>query len=437
MATIAVYLLTYGGAAVALFNPFYGLLVYIVMAILRPDSLWHWVAVPGNSSRIVAIAMLIGWVIHGFGDRRLGRGKSVALAFVGFWGWSVVSSSLAAEDPSKGYEYVELLSKILLPFLVGMTTIRTIGQLRLLAWTMVLSLGYVAFDLNQSYYGGYNRLYFDGFGGMDNNCVAIAMVTGTGLGGFLVLAPTRWWQKGVTLLAVALMINAICFSNSRGGMLALMCMGVVAFFLIPKRFAHYMAFLVVLAVGYRLMGAEALTRFKTAFTDRQERDASAQSRLDMWRSCWDVMLRYPAFGCGPENWGEVAPQYGWPRGKYAHSLWVQTGAETGFPGLQLLLSFYGFAIVGAWRLTRRPAGTIDPFLQDLARAVIAALVGFMIAAQFVSLWQLEMPYYVAMLGAAAIKLSTFGPKPPAVPATAALPVAPVYQPAIAPLLVHT
>ena len=62
---IFTYLLTYGGAAASLFNPFIGLLVYVAFAILRPESLWHWSVPEGNYSRIVAIALLIGWARRG------------------------------------------------------------------------------------------------------------------------------------------------------------------------------------------------------------------------------------------------------------------------------------------------------------------------------------------------------------------------------------
>ena len=32
------YALTYGGAVVSLFNPFYGLLIYVCFAIMRPET---------------------------------------------------------------------------------------------------------------------------------------------------------------------------------------------------------------------------------------------------------------------------------------------------------------------------------------------------------------------------------------------------------------
>jgi probable O-glycosylation ligase (exosortase A-associated) len=402
------YLLTYGGSAVALFNPFYGLLVYVCFAIIKPEALWFWSVPAGNYSRTVAIAMLIGWAARGFGNWRLGRGRWITLAFVAYWLWALLSALFGAEDQQRAFWYIESLGKVLLPFLVGMTTIHTVRELRLLVWTIVLGLGYVAFELNLSYYQGYNRLYFDGFGGMDNNCFAIALVTGIGLSTFLGMTAPRWWQQGLALLMTAFMMNAVFFSDSRGGMLALIITGALSFFFVPKRPVHYVVFALVLVLGFRLMGPGPTERFLTVFADESERDASAQSRVEIWADAWDVMLRYPVLGCGPESWGAIAPQYGWPRGKYIHSLWMQTGAELGFPGLALLAAFYGLTLLGARRLMKARAPSVDPFLRHIGRMVTASLIGFAVAAQFVSLWGLEVPYYIVLIGAAALKMSTQG-----------------------------
>ena len=56
------YLMTYGGAMVALFNPFVGLLIYASFSILRPPSLWPWAVPPASYSQVVAMGMLAGWV---------------------------------------------------------------------------------------------------------------------------------------------------------------------------------------------------------------------------------------------------------------------------------------------------------------------------------------------------------------------------------------
>ena len=44
-------------------------------------------------------------------------------------------------------------------------------------------------------------------------------------------------------------------------------------------------------------------------------------------------MEKPIFGVGPGNCPVVAESLGWPRGKSAHSVWMQQAAETGVPGV--------------------------------------------------------------------------------------------------------
>src|SRR5947209_6993040 len=95
MGLIFTYALTYGGAFLSLVNPFTGFLVYVAFAILKPEALWFWSVPEGNYSRIVAIALLVGWAIHGFGKWQFGRARIIVVALIGFWLWSMVSASHA------------------------------------------------------------------------------------------------------------------------------------------------------------------------------------------------------------------------------------------------------------------------------------------------------------------------------------------------------
>jgi probable O-glycosylation ligase (exosortase A-associated) len=400
---IFTYALTAGGAVLGLFDPFYGLLVYVSFSILRPEAMWPWAVPQGNYSRIVGVALLLGWVLRGCGTWELGRGRGIVVALLGFWGWAALSAAQAV-DSSIAWGAVVFLGKIILPFLVGLTTIDSVRRLKQLAWVIVLSQAYLAFELNLSYYGGYNRVWEDGFGGMDNNCVAIAMVTSVGLAFFLGLGARSWWLRGLLCAAALLMVHVILFSFSRGGMVALGLTGVVAFFLIPKKAAHYLLFAVALAVALRLAGPEVRARFWTTFADAETREASAQSRLDLWRDASDTIARQPVFGVGPDCWGEVAPEYGCPRGKEIHSLWFQTAADHGVPGMVFLAVFYGLCMVRLWPLTREKTPLPDPWLRDAARMVLAALTGFVVAAQFVSIRYLELPFYTVLLGAGVLRL---------------------------------
>jgi putative inorganic carbon (hco3(-)) transporter len=397
------YVLTYGGAVASLFSPFVGLLIYICFAVVRPESLWHWSIPPGNYSRIIAIALLIGWSLHGFGNWNFGRAKPVVFALCAFWGWSIVSACFAPNH-AVAWDFVEAQSKIFLPFIVGMTLVDSVEKLKQVAWVLLLSLGYVALDLNQSYLNGFNRMHLQGFGGMDNNGIAIAMVAGAGLAFFLGIWETNGWRRWLAFAAAALMAHCVMFSLSRGGMLALLITGGVSFLLIPKQPKHYVYFILAVALALRMAGPAVVYRFQTIFADAEVRDESAQSRLDLWANCWMVMLDHPVLGVGPDHWPLIAAQYGWPAGKDGHTLWLQIGAELGFVGVALLIAFYGLCVSGVWYLLRTDHDPSSWFAGS-ARMVIASLAGFAVSACFVSLEGLEFPYYVVLLGAGAMKLS--------------------------------
>jgi probable O-glycosylation ligase (exosortase A-associated) len=402
---IFTYTLTVVGAVGGIINPFIGLLVYICFAIVRPEHMWFWiVGADGRYSRIVGMCLLVGWSLRLFGQWHFRRATWIVFCLIAYWGWMFLSS-LQAIGQEKALELVEFYAKVFLPFLVGITTIRTLGQVKTLLWVIVLSQGYLAFEMNLYYVGG-NNLAREGFGGMDNNCLAIAMVTGVGLAFFLGMGAKALWQKGVALFAALMMAHTILLTFSRGGMLALGVTGMVSFFLIPKKPRHYAAFAAAVLMVIVLAGPEVRERFLTTFDKSEEgvREVSAQSRVDLWSGALDTCLHAPLLGVGPDCWGEVAPHYGFKRGKEVHSLWMQNLAEVGVPGTLFLFGFFALTVIKLWPVARGKLPVTDPFQQDAARMVISSVIGFMVASQFVTIKYLETPYYVVLAGAALLKL---------------------------------
>ena len=396
---ILTYMITICGSCAALINPFYGFLAYVTLALLRPDFMWAHSISGGRFSKIVAIVMLASWVMRGFGNWKLGRARVPVFLFIGYFLWCVLLAFMAPHQKEAWY-YVEQMAKILLPFLVGITTCRTERHLKLLAWTIVLCTGYVCFEMNVYYFGGYNFLYLVGFGGVDNNSAAIGFVTGLGVAFFLFLSEDSWVKKAVIGACMAFILHAILFSFSRGAMLATGIGVTISFFITKKKQEHYVLFGIAALAVVLLAGPSVRERFLLTFMKdkRGQREASAQSRIDLWADCWTVFQRDPVFGCGPDHWPLPAHTFGWKKGKEAHSLWVQTATETGLPGIIMFSGFYLMCIWRSWRLLRQIPERAQPWFGHSCRITIAALCGFGVAAQFVSLEALEVPYYVALLG---------------------------------------
>jgi putative inorganic carbon (hco3(-)) transporter len=400
---LLVFLLTYGGAALALFRPFYGLLAYMIFAVLRPDHLWSWsLPLDGHYSKIVGIGLLVGWVLNGLGDWELGKAQPIFILLIVYW-LCMVASAAFASNQEVAWKHVILHSKILLPVILGMTIVTSIAEVRLIAWTIVACLGFLAYEAHNLYFEGRGIEFRDrGMLGMDNNSFCISMAAGTGIAIFLGFSEPNLLRKGMAFSLAALMVHVPMFGESRGGLLGITVVGVVAFLLLPKRAGMLTTYAIGSLVALRLAGPAVVSRFSTIFADSENRDVSAQSRLDLWTDCWDVMIHNPILGIGPDHWPLVAKDYGWPPGKEAHSLWFNCGAELGFTGLGLLSAVYVCTILLAWRYLHNSS---RPEYRDIGRMTIAALSGFMVSASFVSLDALELPFYIVLIAVGGLKVA--------------------------------
>jgi O-antigen ligase len=178
------------------------------------------------------------------------------------------------------------------------------------------------------------------------------------------------------------------------------------------------------AVLLRFTGPQLLARLSTTFASSEDRDVSSQSRVELWNACIDIVEKNPILGIGPHNFPVVAAQYGFSAGKEAHSVWMQTAAEMGIPGVGFLFLFYLVTIFMLWPLARAKLTDENREEKILAVGIIVAVVGFMVSAQFVSLVGLELPYYVGMIAVSLVKNSKAAPARVAWQPSAA----PGYQP---------
>lgn len=417
------YALTYGGAGLSLVRPYAGFLVYVAFAIIKPDSLWSWAIPQGGYSRIVAAGFLFGWLINGCGDWRLGRGGVVLGCLAAYWAIMILGA-LAAPYPDLAWISVEPMAKVILPIVAGATLIDSLAKLKQLAWVIVLCQGYLAYEFNLMYYQMPLFLPQEFYhGGLDNNGIAITMVTAIGMAFFLGIHAPALWQRLLALGCAALMAHVVLFSNSRGGMLSLIVTGAFAFVLVPKRPLQMIVFAVAIAGVLSLAGEGVQSRFMSSFEKQDDGSDAGGKRSAHWKACLDSMHKNP-LGVGPCHWRTVAPTYGLPAME-AHSTWMQTGAELGIPGLACLLGCYLLVIRYLYPLTKDRHPAPDPWFRYLARMVISSLVGFLFSAQFVTVDGIELPYYIALLGAGALKVLWLSERDAPAAETVAEPASPV------------
>jgi putative inorganic carbon (hco3(-)) transporter len=393
---ILIYAIAGFGSLGALRSPLIGLFIYVGFAVLRPQFIWGWAGDFAGISFYVGIATLIGWVLNGFGSKKLGPGKSIVVLLLVFAGWTALSATQAV-DKEVAYATLEPMMKFVMPFLIGITLIDSEQRSRSMMWMIVLAMAYVSFEMNLEYVRGFN-IAGEGFGGMDNNCFGVALVTTIGPALALGLGAKNWWERGLAGVSALLILHTTLLTFSRGAMIGLLAVGTTAFILMPKKPKHVAVLVIVTLIAIRLTGPQLMARYATVAADSEERDGSAESRLDLWRDCLKLMVEKPIFGVGPGNFPVVAESLGYTRGKQAHSVWMQQAAETGAPGVFALLGFFGIAVVKLWPLARQRLTLETRSTTAVASGLIMSIVGFAVAGQFVSLGGLEIPYYMAMIG---------------------------------------
>lgn len=417
LGVILVYLSTAVGILGSLYNPVIGLFVYVGFAMLRPQFMWSFAGNLGGMSQYVGIAMLVGWALKGFGGFKMGPGRTAAGVLLGFAAWAYGSANQGVSPVNANLWVIEL-AKVVAPFLVGVTMLNDRKYIRPMFWVIVGCHAYIALDMNNWYYvRGYNFVREQGYGYMDNNSFAISLVTVMGLVAGLLLSARRWYEKGIVALCAVLILSCIVLTYSRGALVGLCVVAGVAVVLIPKKPSYLAMMLLGALVAGRLVGPQVVARFATTFAEEEERDGSAQSRIDLWRACLQIGLENPLMGIGPRGFPAVASQYGFSAGKEAHSTWMQAIAEMGFVGCGLLMLFYLTTIFKLIPVVWKRWGPGMGEDGALATGVLIALSGFFVSAQFVTMIGLETPYYVAMVALAMLKFSALpAAAPVAVPA---------------------
>jgi O-antigen ligase len=262
----------------------------------------------------------------------------------------------------------------------------------------------------------------------DANDYATFAVSALPLGLYFALGQHRWLRRLVGVGGLLALLITIVWSGSRGGFLALLA--VAAFILF--RFT-------AISKTWRTLGAAAAviillttasdaywTQMRTILTpDEDYNRTSDVGRWKTWKRGMGYMLLHPVFGVGAANFpiaeGTISPlakQQEIGRGVRwgaAHNSFVQVGSELGIPGLLFFLSFLGSGFASLARFSRQPRGA--PKSRDgppqLAQALTASLVGWVVGALFLSLGYSEMVYALLALSTGLRKVTLLSAIPSA------------------------
>ncbi|MCC6681221.1 MAG: O-antigen ligase family protein [Phycisphaeraceae bacterium] len=344
-------LLTLGGGLGGLIHPFWAVLLYYILAVLRPQFLWEW-ALPMEVrwSLIAAVIVLLTVAVNFPRLFRRGRLNATASLMM-VYGMLVMTSVVTAYDPGVAQSWAVDFVKVMLIALIATFIIEHLWQVRVVIVATAMCLGYIAYEINYLYMFQNARLdvFHYGYGGLDNNGAGLMLAMGLPLAYALAMTPGRdarllWARRFVAVGIALVLIQAIMLTYSRGAMLA----GIVGLLWLawrhrPRR--HVLVITpIVVVVLFSLAGDEIREEFLSTRQYRQ--DKSAQSRFESWNAAWQITWEHPVFGAGLRNSNTYSHNYGADRsGRTIHNQYLQIAADSGIPAALAYLALLGWSIV--------------------------------------------------------------------------------------------
>jgi O-antigen ligase len=219
----------------------------------------------------------------------------------------------------------------------------------------------------------------------DPNDLAAGVVFGLAL--TLARIPGARWSARFFYLALAcVMIAAILFTYSRGAMIAL---GVVLTAFCFSTTRNKAAALLAAAVALGALLVVAPTRMR----DFDASEESANSRMELWLDGIEELKASPLLGMGFRQFSEQHPT-----GLTAHNSFVLCFAELGLAGY---FFFIGCLFYALRRRKEKGTGARDRAAEQDLFGVRLALVGFLVAAFFLSRTYVQVTWLFIALGVAA------------------------------------
>ena len=223
----------------------------------------------------------------------------------------------------------------------------------------------------------------------------------------------RGWLRVLLLAGVVTCIGAVFTTLSRGGILALILVGVLLLILPARSFFQSLSQKTIATIVIALGVGLALTVSYTELSSRINslitgEEAAGSGRVNEWKAAWRstgerpvLGLGFAAFPAASNDLVRTTPGtdlYHFderPPGVFVHNAYLGSLAEVGIPGLILFVGLLGSTMRSLRRTAARAKRLGDLALARIANALVLSLIGWSVTSVFLSS-ETARPFWVAV-----------------------------------------
>jgi len=379
--TVAAVLAALGGLVI-IARPFWGLILFVGLLYTRPEE-----SIPALSGMrlplMISLVTMAGLFLQLTLQRQAFTRSSLNGMVLGFGLWGVVTTfNLGNTGPA-----AQDMARLVILVVLILNLVSTPERYQALVTALIVFTAYLSLYSIYRYFTG-GAMVYQGMARSqatgifsDPNDLAATFVAGLGLCVSRVVQGHRSARILYGLLAGAI-LYAILLTNSRGGMLALLCVGAGCCVVFVRRKGVAVILACLVCVILLVLGSGRMTTFDSD-------ESSANSRFWFWSTGIKTFMANPVTGCGYGQFSEVNG------GMTAHNSFVLCFAELGLPGYFFWIGCIYYAFQG--RVGRRGKNMEpDPNQHHLLGARLA-LVGFLTACFWISRTYVPVMYILITL----------------------------------------
>ena len=368
---------------------FWMVCAYLFFEYVRPQAIWSVFEVYPYWARTFILLAFIGWVAdpkRQFVWTKITTGISAYLILV------ILSSNLAYWPDISWSYFMDFFNWVVVFFVLTQVTTTRQRFFILLLIFMVAS-----FKLSQH---GARTWAMRGFGftkwglmgprGYFQNSgeLAIQMVVFAPIAYFFILGIKSYlkrWQVNLLYLMPITASMTVLGASSRGGQLAL-AVQLVALIMMTKN--RFKALIVIVVIGF--IGFQSLPEEQKARLNYIGSDTTSMQRILYLQHGWSMIKNHPYLGVGYFNFSSYYDLYysddllTRKEAEVPHNIFIQIGTDVGFSGLGIYLSLLGMSWAAMRKIGKKAARLGDVFVCNLAKGMNLALLGYVVAAQFVT-----------------------------------------------------
>jgi O-antigen ligase len=289
-------------------RPIVGLYIYFFTFYAHPPARWWGQGIPElRWSLIAAIVTLVAIIVkdrrnHGWLEKPEIKLFIAFVLFVWIQNFWAISSELQ-------FEYSILVSKFLLLTYLFNATVKTINDLCGVLIVNIIGTGYYGW-IGLSQHSG--RFEDAGTPGMnDGNLLSVHMIPILIATSYILLC--KYPRKFLLVPFIALTLNGIFLTQSRGAIVAIVLSGFIALWFVPKTKKKLYRVYSILAIvfGAIFVGPALVERLNTTVDIQEGKvEKSAESRIAVIKSQWEMFKNEnPIIGNGHRGTLILSPHY--------------------------------------------------------------------------------------------------------------------------------